>query len=121
MKLITKIASLSSVALLLSTPLVSMAAVPCPAGQTCPTTGNITSVNQIFDLINRIVGYIQALFWIGATVFIFYAAYLYLTAAGDPEKVGAARSQLIYAVVAMAVALIAFAIPTIIQSFLGGQ
>lgn len=120
MKSIAKIVSLSSVAFLISAPLLSLAACTLPGG--CgPTTGNITSVNQIFDLINRIVGYIQALFWIVATVFIFYAAYLYLTAAGDPEAVGKARDQLIYAVVAMAVALLAFAIPTIIQSFLGGQ
>jgi hypothetical protein len=119
MNTLKKAAAVASVAFLLSAPMIGMAqqTIPCQGG-VCPPQVNITSVDRIFDIIRKIVGYLQALFWIAATLFIFYAAYLYLTAAGDPEKVGAAKNQLIYAVIAIAIALVAFSVPTIVGTFL---
>ncbi len=119
MNTIKKVAAVASVAFLLGAPMVGFAqqTIPCPGGN-CPPQVNITSVDRIFQIIRNIVGYIQALFWIAATLFIFYAAYLYLTAAGDPEKVGVAKNQLIYAVIAIAIGLVAFSVPTIIGTFL---
>jgi uncharacterized membrane protein len=54
-----------------------------------------------------------------AVIFIIVAAFKYLTAAGDPEKVKSAGTMLIYTAVAIVVALLARAIPLVIGSFLG--
>jgi uncharacterized membrane protein len=56
-----------------------------------------------------------------AVIFIIIAAFKYLTAAGDPEKVKSAGTMLIYTVVAIVVALLARAIPLVIGSFLGAN
>ena len=54
-----------------------------------------------------------------AVIFIIVAAFRYLFAAGDPEKVKAAGHALIYAAVAIAVGLIAKAVPGIVSTLLG--
>ena len=51
-----------------------------------------------------------------AVVFVLVAAFKYLTASGDPEKVKAASHQLIYAAVAIVVAIFARGFPLIIAS-----
>lgn len=45
-----------------------------------------------------------------AIIFIVYAAFLYLTSGGDDEKVKSAKRALVYAVIAIAIGLLAKAI-----------
>lgn len=59
-------------------------------------------------------------FFIFAVIFILVAAFNYLTAAGEPEKIKTAHKMLIWAAVAIAIALIAVGATQIIKSFLGG-
>jgi hypothetical protein len=47
------------------------------------------------------------------------AAFKYLTASGDPEKVKGAGNTLLYAAIAIGVALLARAVPLVVSSFLG--
>ncbi len=54
-----------------------------------------------------------------AIIFVLYAAFKYLFAAGDPEKVKTAGHMLIYACVAIAVGIIAKAVPGIVATLLG--
>ncbi len=54
---------------------------------------------------------------LAAVGFVLLAAYRYLTAAGDPDKVSAANKTLIFAAVAVAVALLARAVPVIVGNF----
>lgn len=54
-----------------------------------------------------------------AVVFLIWAAFLYLS--GDPKKVAKAHKQIINAVIAIIIAIIAFSAKAIIQSFLGGK
>ncbi len=54
-------------------------------------------------------------------IFILLAAFKYLTAAGDPEKVKAASHQLLYAVVALVVAFLAKVLPGIVGGLFGAQ
>jgi|SRR3989344_3759495 len=75
-----------------------------------------TNIQNILDRIgNWALGLLLAL----ATLFIIYAAYIYLTAAGDPEKVGSAKNILIYAAVAIAIGLLSRAIVFIVKQLLG--
>jgi len=45
--------------------------------------------------------------------------YMYATASGDPEKVGRANKTLLYAAIAVVVALVARGIPLLIGTFFG--
>ncbi|MBI2515041.1 hypothetical protein HYV91_02560 [Candidatus Wolfebacteria bacterium] len=57
-------------------------------------------------------------FFILAVLFILIAAYKYLFAMGDVEKLKSARLMLIYAAIAIAVALMAVSFELIIKNFL---
>jgi ACR3 family arsenite efflux pump ArsB len=88
-------------------------------GQASPEpTGMITNVSQILNIVRYVVTLVYWLFFLIAILFIILAAFNYLTAGGDPLKVKKASNQLIYAVVAVAVALIAWGITSIVQNAL---
>ena len=80
---------------------------------------NITDIHGIYSLVEKIAKWFQAFFFIIAAIFIVMAAFSYLTSAGDDDKVKKAKSQLVYAVVAIVVALLAFVMVTILKNFLG--
>ena len=79
---------------------------------------NITSLSAVESVITKIVNWITGLFFVAAILYIFYAAWLYLTAAGDEEKVKKAKNQLLYSIVAIAVALLAGTMRYIVASIL---
>jgi len=79
---------------------------------------NITTVGGLFDIVKNVVGWIYILFFVIAVLFIIFAAFTYLTAGGDPSKTEQAKNQLIYAAVAIAVALLAVGFQQIISNFL---
>lgn len=107
-----KIASAIAVGVALVTPLIGLAQTPVtPTGP--------TSVREVVALFAKALGVIQVVFFIVAAIFIIIAAFKYLTAQGDPEKAGEARQMLIYAIIAIAVALLTFVIDEIIGNFLG--
>ena len=75
--------------------------------------GGITPVSpvagrqvDVFDIITRIIGWLTGLLVVLAVIFIVWAAFIYLTAGGDAEKAGKANKMLIYAAVAIAIALL---------------
>lgn len=55
-----------------------------------------------------------------AAIFALVAAYKYLTAGGDPEKVKAASNILIYCAIAVVAALFARGLPLLVNSLIGG-
>jgi len=78
----------------------------------------LQSVDDFVGVMRYVATTIQTLFWIVAAIFIIWAAFKYLTAQGDPEKVGTARQMLIYAVIAIAIALLATVIDNIVEDLL---
>lgn len=81
-----------------------------------------TNCNELLAFIANDIGKTLAAF-IGAIVVIMLliAAFQFMTAGGDAEKVKLARTNIVWTIVGLAVALIAFNIPGIISSFLGGS
>lgn len=82
----------------------------------------IHNINQIFSSAN-FCALINWVFWlviIMSIIFTLVAAFRYLTAAGDPEKVKRAGATLLYVVIAIVVALLAKGFPLLISSFFGG-
>ena len=80
----------------------------------------IKESSELIDVIARIVGWIYIIFFIIAVMYILFAAFNYLTGANDPEKIKTGRNQIIYAAIAIAIALLAVGARTIIEGFLGG-
>lgn len=80
----------------------------------------IDSPSKIFDILARVARYTYTIFFIVAIIFIIIAAFNFLTAKGDPEKIKSARSQILWAVVAIAIALISVGAAQIILSFIEG-
>jgi hypothetical protein len=89
--------------------------------QAAPPDVSITTTGGVIGLLLRILDLARIIFWIVAVAMILYAAFLYLTAGGDPIKVGKANATLRYAIVAIVVALIATSLPFLVRSLLGGS
>jgi len=77
-----------------------------------------TTVTSIVSLLGQIVKWVYIIFFIIAVLFIILAAFAYLTAGGDEEKVKNAKNRIIYAAVAIVVALLAVGFESIIRNFL---
>ncbi|MEK7193194.1 MAG: hypothetical protein AAB652_00175 [Patescibacteria group bacterium] len=80
----------------------------------------ITDVRGVFDFLCGIFGLFFTLFIIASIILVLWAAFKYLTAGGDPEKVKSANHSLIYAAVAVVVALLSRGFPFIINSLFSG-
>ena len=97
---------------LIATPLL-VSAQDSPAA--VPTI--ITSIEDVNVLINKLISWMQFLLFALAALFIVMAAFTYLLANGDPEKTVKAKSQVIYSIIAIAIALLATGIVLVVRSF----
>jgi len=79
----------------------------------------ITTLDDILSLIGRVGDWISAIVLALAIIFILVSAFQFLTAAGNPEKISSARNMLIYALVAVAIAAVAWGLPDLVQSLIG--
>lgn len=79
---------------------------------------NVNTVNDLLVIVRNIVRIIYIIFFILAVVFIIVAAFVYLTSAGKPENTKKARDMIIYAAIAIAVALLAVSVQFIVSNFL---
>lgn len=106
--------------LALALPVLASAQITQPP-VTAPS--NIQNINQITGSAGILCTIINWVFWlliVLTIIFVLVAAFKYLTAGGDPEKVKSAGSTLLYAAIAVVVALIAKGLPLIVSSFIGG-
>jgi phosphoglycerol transferase MdoB-like AlkP superfamily enzyme len=78
----------------------------------------IKTPEAIFEILAGILRYAYTIFFIVAVIFILVAAFNFLTAKDNPEKIKGARSQILWAAVAIAIALISVGVARIIQEFL---
>ncbi len=105
---------------LLSLPLVASAvtlpgtAGPTGAASQLPT--GIKNFNGFLSVFDTLILWLFTILLVLAVFFIIMAAFKYLTAGGDEEKIGNAHQLIIYAVVAIGVAFLAQGI-----SFVVGQ
>lgn len=81
-------------------------------------TSPINEPNELLDVIASIVKWTYAIFFIITVMFVLFAAFNYLTGGDDPEKIKSAHQQIMYAAIAVAIALLAVGFSLIIQRFL---
>ena len=78
----------------------------------------VRDVPGLVGTVADIVSWTYTIFFAVAVIFILFAAFNYLTAQGQPEKIQTAHKMLIWAVVAIVVALLAVGVNTIVKNFL---
>lgn len=74
--------------------------------------------STILGFVCTVFNYAFLALLLAAVAFVLLAAYRYLTAAGAPDKITLANKTLIFAAVAIAVALLARSVPVIVGSFI---
>jgi phosphoglycerol transferase MdoB-like AlkP superfamily enzyme len=74
---------------------------------------------DIFDALNTLTDYLFTLLLIVAVIFLIIAAFTFITASGDPEKVGKARNFVLYALIGVAVAVAAKGLVALVQTIMG--
>ena len=107
-----KLIAASAVTVLLSLPAVILAFESGGIPNAAPTL----DINMIIDVIFTIIWPVVVAFVI---ISFIVAAFLFLTAQGDPAKIAQGRQAVIWGVVGMVVALLAFSIPFVVRNTLG--
>jgi hypothetical protein len=79
----------------------------------------LQGVNNFSDLLTKIADGVGTLIASLGTIMIIVAGILYLTSAGSPERMGKAKTALIYAIAGIVVGIAAKAIVATIKSVIG--
>jgi type IV secretion system pilin len=113
-----------------ATPLLGLALMPFayvqadispPPGLSQIPSPPIQDASGFAGLICGIVVWIFWLLIVLSVIMFLVGGYRYVTSGGDSEKVRSANRTLLYAAIAVVVALLAAGVPLIIDSFLGGS
>ena len=105
---------------LLSASLLLSALVPAVGlAQVSPPQPKINTFNDVTNILGTFMSWIFTILIFLAVIFVLYAAWLYLTAAGEPEKVSKANKTLLYAAIAVAVAILARSLPGLVGTIVG--
>ena len=74
---------------------------------------------DIFDALETLTNYLFTILLIVAVIFLIIAAFTFITASGDPDKVGKARNFVLYALIGVAVGVAARGLVALIQIIMG--
>ena len=97
-------------------------ALTVPPPPTGPTP--LGAVNNTNDVSALFCGILNWVFWgliIFAIIMFLVGGYYYVTSAGEADKVSKANKTLLYAAIAVVVALVAEGLPYIVSSFLSSN
>ncbi len=108
MKKIMRISLFSIAALMLAFPVLAIKSAP----------DNVNTIEDVISIINTAVNWLFTLILAIAVIMLLWAAFLWMTSAGDEEKTGNARKTLIYALVGVAIAIIAKGLVSVIEQLL---
>jgi len=96
-------------------------AVDAPASTETVTTSGVDDMDDVVDLVEAIAGWFQVIVLAIAVVMIIYAGFTWMTAGGDDEKLGSARQTFIYALVGIAVVLVAYGLVKLMTTLVGSS
>ena len=85
---------------------------------TAPTL--VTSGSGLVGLVQSLTNWLFVGFLLTAVVFVIMAAFQFLTGGGDPVSTGAARKKLMWAAIAVIIAVLARAVPLVVQKIITG-
>ena len=105
--------------ILLSVPLVALVMSIFNTTQTVTGCGLDTATTTFMDTVIKLINWFSWFIGILSVAVGLYAGFTYMTGRGEPQKVATASKMIVYAVIGIAVAVIAFSIITIVKGFLG--
>jgi len=106
--------------ILLAVTLLSLFALPMVSfGQENVLPTGPTSGTEIVTMVNTISNWVFTIFLAVAVIFIIMAAIKFLTSGGDPGKVSSARDSLLYALIGVAVAVLAKGLVALVRVIVG--
>lgn len=76
------------------------------------------SAAGVLNIIKTITNWVFAFFVAISIIFLLWGAFSFVTGSGDPQKVADAKSRLLYAVIGIALALLANAVPAVLRDIL---
>jgi hypothetical protein len=79
---------------------------------------NTFTKNNLANFINGMAAWFAGIIFAISVLIILYAAFLFVTAAGNEDKVTKAKSTIVYGLIGIAVAMLAFGVREILVSFL---
>ena len=82
-----------------------------------PVVAFAQGADPISKAIKAATGVLTTILYAAAILFIVVAAFKFLTAGGEPEKVSSARDSVIYALIAVVVAVAAQGLVTLVQTW----
>lgn len=85
-----------------------------------PRVTQFESIGGVFDVFKMVVNWIFTFLMVAAVAFILFAAFKYLTAAGSKDGIQVANRMLLYAVIAVAIGMLAKTIPALVRQFVQG-
>lgn len=77
------------------------------------------SVICMLGTVYYVTNWIFYIILVAVMIMILYAAFLFLTSSGSPEKAGKATKVITYAIIGMVIGLLARAIPAAVRYFVG--
>ena len=80
--------------------------------------GIIDTPEKIEGIFGTAASWVYTIFLVVAVIGLIYTAFIYLTAAGDMEKIKKGRISLTYSIVAIVIALLAGGMPALLQNIL---
>ncbi len=83
-----------------------------------PPAQVITDIEEVFDWLREIVNWVFVAIMILVVLMILWAAFDFITAGGSEDKTNSAKKKLTYAIIGIVVALLAWTIPYVVQSFI---
>ena len=75
---------------------------------------------ELVDRINTIVRWLVTFLIVLSAIFIAMAGFNYVTSGGDEDKINKAKTQLVYGLVGVAIAALAYALPRVIYHVVSG-
>ena len=86
------------------------------------TMPEIPEINvNIWEILDRALNWFFGIALVVAAIMLVYAGFNYVTAGGNDEKIKTATKTLIFALIGVAIALLARGLPLLIQEFLQGN
>lgn len=86
-----------------------------PAYTDAPGWGDV----KVMDVIDDVTDWLFAFLLLAAAIFIIIAAFMFVTASGDPDKTKTARNFVLYALIGVLVAFIAKGLVYLISAIVG--
>ena len=82
---------------------------------------NPTDLGGVKTIIQNIATGFSGIVLAVAAVYLMWGAFKYITAKGEKGSIDTAKSTILYAVIGIVIAAIAYSLPTIIQNIVGSQ